>query len=76
MADESFEDGEFWLPPQFLEDDLSAEDSDSSDLSLPAESVAVLSDEEDCLAVLLRKKIAHSAPEGDLSKLDCVNCKV
>ncbi|OWM81772.1 uncharacterized protein LOC116207011 [Punica granatum] len=78
MADESIDDGEFWLPPQFLEDDLAGDESDLSDLSSPVESVAGSaedwSDEEDHLAGL-RKKMACSTLQGDFNKLDQEKCK-
>lgn len=79
MADESIEDGEFWLPPQFLEEGLGWEDSDSSDLCSQVESMAGSgedwSDEEDCLADL-RMKMALSSVEDDCQKLDYEKYKV
>ncbi|KAK4745951.1 hypothetical protein SAY87_012263 [Trapa incisa] len=73
MAHESIEDGGFWLPPQFLKDDIGCEDSDSSDLCSQVESMTGSgedwSDEEDCLAGL-SSKVALSAIGDDLKKLD------
>ncbi|KAK4796672.1 hypothetical protein SAY86_028998 [Trapa natans] len=74
MAALRMEDGEFWLPPQFLEDHLGCEDSDSSDLCSQMESMTGSgedwSDEEDCLAGLSSKMVLSTIGD-DVQKLHC-----